>query len=382
VNSVHPQRIVMVIQSYLPRLGGAEKQLSAVCVALRQNGVDPVVVTRQYKGMPRYEVINGTPVYRVPAPLPKPLAAFCFIVFGFIKILQLKPDVIHAYELLSPSDLAIISKNWLKQPLIVKVLRGGWMGDVYKLHHSKSTWTRIARLKKYVDMFITISREIEIELIAEGIDEQRCRFIPNGVDISIYKPVSSAEKKELRNHLGLPQNFLVLYCGRLAPEKGLEWLLSAWNQFKHKGKANLILIGSGEEEEKLKKMADESVIFRSFIPDPLQYYQVANALVLPSNTEGLSNSMLEAMACGLPVIAARVGAAPEVITHRQTGFLVSPGNSPELLNALEIIYENQALSNEIGNNGIEVVRYNYPLEKTVKALLSLYSELSYKKGDQ
>jgi glycosyltransferase involved in cell wall biosynthesis len=142
------------------------------------------------------------------------------------------------------------------------------------------------------------------------------------------------------------------------------------------------LIGSGEEEEKLKKMADESVIFRSFIPDPLQYYQVANALVLPSNTEGLSNSMLEAMACGLPVIAARVGAAPEVITHRQTGFLVSPGNSPELLNALEIIYENQALSNEIGNNGIEVVRYNYPLEKTVKALLSLYSELSYKKGDQ
>jgi len=382
MNSPHPLRIIMVIQSYLPRLGGAEKQLSVVCACLRQKGYDPVVITRRYKGMARYEMINGTPVYRVISPQPKPLAALCFMICGLIKIIQLKPDLIHAFELLSPTDLAITARNWLKVPLVVKVLRGGWMGDLYKLNHRWSGKMRLKRLKHGVDAFMTISQEINAELITEGIDEQRCRFIPNGVDISVYKPHVLTKKQDCRDMLGLPPGFLVLFCGRLVPEKGLDWLISVWKQFIPGKNATLILVGSGEEEEKLKTLADESVIFTGSINDLLLYYQTSDVFVMPSRTEGLSNSMLEAMACGLPVIAARVGAAPEVIIHGQSGLLVNPGNSQELLDALNLLHLDLKSRLRIGTNGIERVSKEYPLEKTVTALVSLYSELLNKKGDQ
>ena len=375
-------RVVMVIQSYLPRLGGAEKQLSAVCAALRQQGVEPVIVTRKYKGMPRFENINGTPVHRVFSPPPKPLAALCFMVCGFFRIMQLKPSLLHAHELLSPTDLAITAKKWLKIPLVVKPLRGGWMGDLYKLNHRSLGKTRLRRLKQNTEIFITISREIASELTAEGIESQRCRFIPNGVDTSVYKPPSSAEKMEIRKKLQLPPGFLVLFSGRLAPEKGLDWLISVWKQFAAGKKASLILTGSGEEASKLKAMADETVIFNGYVADPLLFYQCADAFILPSSTEGLSNSLLEAIACGLPAIAANVGAASEVIRQNQTGFLVRPGNSQELLGALIKLYENPDLRLAIGEKGRESVSKNYPLEKTVSTLIALYSELLNKKGSQ
>lgn len=332
--------------------------------------------------MAGFEIVDGTPVYRIFAPQPKPVAALFFIVCGFIKILKLKPDLIHAYELLSPTDLAISARNWLNVPLVVKVLRGGWMGDIYKLHHRRSGKTRINRLKKHVDAFITISREISEELIDEGIDKQRCRYIPNGVDISVYTPPDLLKKKEIREKLRLPRGFLLLYCGRLAPEKGLDWLFSVWKRFKHEENAALVLVGSGEEEERLKALANENVLFKGFFADPLLYYQAADAFVLPSSTEGLSNSMLEAMACGLPVIAANVGAAPEVITHGQTGFLVTPGNSQELLDTLDFLYQDPEQRLRIGINASKIIAENFPLVKTVSALESLYKELLNKKRDQ
>ena len=219
-------------------------------------------------------------------------------------------------------------------------------------------------------------------MIAEGIDEQRCFFIPNGVDTSVYRPIGLAKKNGLRVSLGLPQGFLVLFCGRLAPEKGLDWLLSVWKQFVHQKSANLVLVGSGEEEKKLKVMAIKNVLFEGFVSDPLPYCQAADTFVLPSTTEGLSNSMLEAMACGLPVIAARVGAASEVITHDLTGLLVASGNTLELLNSLNFLYKNQKPREQIGTNGMDNIRTKYPLAKTVTALSLLYSELIKEKGNR
>jgi len=381
MSSPQTMSIVMVIQSYLPRLGGAEKQLSAVCAALRQQGIELAIVTRRYKGLPRFEIINGTPVHRVFSPPPKPLAALCFMVCGFFKIVQLKPALLHAHELLSPTDLAITAKKCLKIPLVVKPLRGGWMGDLYKLNHRLLGKARLKRLKQNTDIFITISREIASELTAEGIENRRCRFIPNGVDTTIYKQVSSEVKMEIRKKLQLPPGFLVLFSGRLAPEKGLDWLISVWNQFATGKKASLVLAGSGEEESKLKAMAGDHIIFKGYTADPLLFYQSADAFILPSSTEGLSNSLLEAMACGLPAIAANVGAAAEVIRQNQTGFMVRPGNSQELLEKLNQLYKNPDLRVRIGKKGKESVNKNYPLEKTVSALIALYFELLNKKED-
>jgi glycosyltransferase involved in cell wall biosynthesis len=371
--------IVMVIQSYLPRLGGAEKQLAAVCGGLRMNGHNPVIVTRRYKGMSQYEVINGTPVHRVPAPKPKQLAAFCFLIFGFLRIVKIKPDIVHAHELLSPSDLSILASKWLKIPMVVKVLRGGWMGDVYKLNHRKLGRLRLKRLKKFTDAFVYISEEIKAELMAVGINEENCDFIPNGVDTTFYKPVEKELVNGLRSRLHLPDGFLALYSGRLASEKGLHWLLTVWKEFTQKVEASLVIVGSGEEEDRLRSCSTGSVIFTGRVTEPLSYYQASDVFILPSKTEGLSNSMLEAMASGLPVIAANVGAAPEVISQKISGVLIAPDNSNELLKALYALAADREARQMMGIEGMKSIQKKYPLDNTVNSLITLYFRLLMKK---
>ncbi len=374
---LHGLRVVMVIQSYLPRLGGAEKQLAAICRELRKQGLEPSIVTRRYPGMSAFELIEGTPVYRVAAPRPKALAALCYLIFGYFRIRSLRPQLLHAHELLSPTDLGILAKRSLGCPLMVKVLRGGELGDLDKLHHRRGGKARIQRLKQHVDIFLTISREIETELAAEGIDAARCRFLPNGVDTHIYQPASQREKKEIRAALGLPDGPICLYSGRLAPEKGLDTLLESWKKINTgHPQAHLLLLGSGPQEAALRQMAGERVIFSGYVPDPCLYYQACDLFVLPSQTEGLSNAMLEAMACGLPVVATHVGAAQELNPKGENGRLVSAGSAQELAQALEFFLSNPLEGRRMGANGRKFIQNAYSLDQTLARLTAVYAELA------
>ena len=374
---LHGLRVVMVIQSYLPRLGGAEKQLAAICRELRKQGLEPSIVTRRYPDMSAFELIEGTPVYRVAAPRPKALAALCYLIFGYFRIRSLRPQLLHAHELLSPTDLGILAKRSLGCPLMVKVLRGGELGDLDKLHHRRGGKARIQRLKQHVDIFLTISREIEAELAAEGIDAARCRFLPNGVDTHIYQPASQREKKEIRAALGLPDGPICLYSGRLAPEKGLDTLLESWKKINTgHPQAHLLLLGSGPQEAALRQMAGERVIFSGYVPDPCLYYQACDLFVLPSQTEGLSNAMLEAMACGLPVIATHVGAAQELNPKGENGRLVSAGSAQELAQALEFFLSNPLEGRRMGANGRKFIQNAYSLDQTLARLTAVYAELA------
>lgn len=376
MTEVENLRVAMIIQSYLPRLGGAEKQLAAICRELRNRGVEPLVITRRYAGMPAYELIEQTPVYRTPAPRPKALAAFCYILFGLLRIGKLHVDVLHVHELLSPSDMAVLAKKIWHKPLVVKVLRGGKLGDLDKLHRRRFGSVRIRRLVKHVDMFISISEEISAELAREGIEKQRCRFIPNGVDLQVYKPLPVKAREELRKELNLPKGKLCIYSGRLAPEKGLVNLMQAWREIvKSNPEAHLLILGSGEMENELRAAAGENVIFAGYVPEAGPYYQVSDVFILPSETEGLSNAMLEAMACGLAVVATTVGAAQDVIEHNVSGMLVKPGAVNEIVSAVDHLFKHPQVCTRLGKQGMQKVRREYSLENTVDRLVELYTEL-------
>ena len=372
-------RVAMIIQTYLPRLGGAEKQLAGVCRRLRERDIEPVIITRRYPGLSAFEIIDQTPVYRVPAPQPKALAALCFIVFGLGRIRQIDADILHAHELLSPGDLGILAKKLWKKPLVVKVLRGGKLGDLDKLHNRQGGGLRIRRLKANVDRFIVISREIERELEYEGIPRHRCRYLPNGVDVGLYAPVNEMEKTRLRGELKLPEGFLCVSSGRLAPEKGLDVLLQAWKGIADQDPgAHLLILGSGEMENKLREQAGKQVIFGGYAAETLPYYRAADAFVLPSMTEGLSNAMLEAMSCGLATTATRVGAAADLIDSGKNGFLIPPGSAEEIQKAILFLIEHAAERGRMGAAARERICRDYALDGTADKLAALYRELAGK----
>ena len=126
-------RVAMVIQRYLPHVGGAERQLQQLAPRLKDLGFELHILTRHENGLKRFEVIDGVPVHRLPASGPKAWAAATFTLAALWSLLRLRPDVIHAHEILTPASIALYGRSLLHRPILVKILRGGVRGDIYKL---------------------------------------------------------------------------------------------------------------------------------------------------------------------------------------------------------------------------------------------------------
>ncbi|MCH7835235.1 MAG: glycosyltransferase [Chloroflexi bacterium] len=179
--------------------------------------------------------------------------------------------------------------------------------------------------------------------------------VPCGVDMDHFRPMSSGR---VRRSLGLPQSeMLVLYVGRIEPLKGIDILLRAAAETE--GRFCLLIVGGDSKDAarkaELRKLADElgisdRVILRDAVPHeqlPL-YYNAADVCVVPSYYESFGLVALEAMACGIPVVASRVGGLLETVKHGQTGYLV-PWRCPEpFAERLELLLDNETLRRSLG----------------------------------
>lgn len=369
--------VAMIIQAYFPLLGGAERQLAALAPLLKDQGVDMSVITRRYPGLKKFELIDGVPVYRLPVPGPKPVASLAFSLAALPLLGRLLPDVIHAHELLSPTTTAVTAKRRFGVPVVAKVLRGGVLGDLAKLERKPFGRQRMQTFKQQVDSFIVISQEIDAELAAWGVTPEKRVFVPNGVDTERFAPLSLPEKERLRQQLGWGEGETAVYAGRLVAEKCVDQLIRVWPQVREKyPRAQLLVLGTGPEEERLKQLAGEGVHFLGNVTDVAPYLQAADLFILPSATEGLSNAMLEALAAGLPVIATRVGGAPDIITHQKSGWLVPPHQPDEWLEAILTLFKLADRRHDLGSQGRQKVAAAYGLAGTATKLVELYGRVT------
>jgi len=365
-------KVAMVIQSYYPHVGGAERQIMSLSPYLHKKGVEITIYTRKRRGLATREMIEGNRVIRIYSPGPKIIAALFYSIGTLLKIQRDKPDIVHAHELLSPTTTAALAKMVLKKPNVVKVLRGGYLGGLYKIRLGKLSSFRIRLIKTYIDHFISISTEIENELVALGIPETKISFIPNGVNTQKFAPVRIDLRPAIVHSLMLPMGKLVFYSGRLVQEKRVENLIHVWPDItlRHPD-AFLMILGDGQDRERLEKMASDNIIFLGQVDNVHQYLQAADLFVLPSSTEGLSNAMLEAMSCGLPVIATKIGGAPDVIDHERNGLLIEPDNLLALKNAILQILNSS--NRAMGEEARKTILSDYSLEEVANKIYSLYT---------
>ncbi len=370
-------RVVMVIQRYYPHLGGAERQIQQLAPRLQARGFEICVLTRHEAGLPRFEEVEGIPVYRLPSIGPKTIAAAVFIGSAVFQLGRLRPDIVHAHEILSPASAALLSKRLYGHPVVVKLLRGGLLGDIYKIKRRPFGRQRLHGLSREVDSFVVISREIESELAQQGIAQPKRIFIPNGVDTERFTPVSELQKLHLRSEFQLPQKALVVvYLGRLVVEKHVDYLLKVWNDVRLAiPDAYLVIVGSGPEESRLKELSVAGVQFVGESSNPVRYLQAADLFVLPSSTEGLSGSLLEAMSTGIPVLATSVGGTPDVIQNGLNGYLISSDNLDQLKQGLQILLSDHDLRKRLGSNARLRILSNYSMDLDAERLASLYHRL-------
>ena len=233
-----------------------------------------------------------------------------------------------------------------------------------------------------VSACIAVSEETRQEAIRFGIPPEHIHLIPNGVDGREFRPALPEERDAARRALGLHCERLVLYVGRLSPEKNPLGLLEAWAAIDTKARegALLALVGDGPDWDQVHAKAQApnlagSVHLAGQSSDVATWYRAADMYVIPSITEGLSNSMIEALASGLPVISTRVSGSSILLESPTAGLVVDVGNVESLAGAMESLLRDESMRTRLGANARLTFEARFSLETLSKKMILLYRGL-------
>lgn len=377
-------KIWMIISSFYPAIGGAEQQAQLLAKGLLAAGWEVSILTRRHGGhypdLTLSDEVGGVKVRRVFSQAPAKFAALLFVLAGLGHLLgQDRRQIYHAHALGAPAIMAALAKLLFGGVCVVKLRAGR-----NSYHQQLQSWPgrlQLWFLRQVADRFVANNREA-LEMLRElKFPPRQVAYIPNGVDTDHFRP---AHKQDARRRLGLPiERAVVLYVGRLAHVKGVDVLIQAWcrlpEQVRFRGL--LVIVGDGEERYKLEQYVrqrglDETVVFRGQQEDVLDYLHAADVVVLPSRSEGMPNTLLEAMACGLPTVSSAVGGIPDVVTNNVNGLTVGPEDVDGLATALvDLLGQSESDRQRLGDAARETVERRFSLQSVVRQYLELYQTL-------
>lgn len=377
----------MLSSRFHPAIGGAELQAQRLSKALISRRWVVNVLTRQHgytlpNKLPLHDMVDGVPVSRICSLGRGKTGAFLYVIGALRQLLRKgRGDIYHAHGLGAPSWVAVIARHLFGGRCLIK-LRSGRL--VYEqICASEAYRWQFDTLLRLADRIIVVNREVEEFVHDRAIPPTKSVRIPNAIDTGFFRPIAHGFGSSVRAQLGLPVDGAVfLYVGRLDYLKGVDVLIRAWSLLPDgvRHKAVLVVVGDGSERETLLRMIDslglrESVLMRGMQRDVREYYWAADVFVLPSRTEGLSNAMLEAMACGLPSVCTSVGGTPDWVRHGDNGMLCSPEDPVELQCTLVDMLNNQTEWEAMGLYSRNLAERELSWGKMLSDIESLYRGL-------
>ncbi len=260
---------------------------------------------------------------------------------------QFRPDVVHAHTLFFHSSLAAVAASRRARVPLVTTAHVGSMRDLPQPHRAlvqlyESSVGRV--ILRSSSKIICVSADVEAHMRSLGVPDFKLSVVPNGVDLNLFQPSSHVYR-------GAP---LVVSVGRLIFNKGPAVLLAAAKLLRRDGlKFQIAFVGDGPLRSKLKREVQRAglegfVLFMGHRTDIHEILQRAAIFVRPSFSEGMSLAVLEAMACGLPVIVTDVSGSRELIEDGVQGFIVQSGDAEELARRIKSILINRELGRDLG----------------------------------
>lgn len=294
------------------------------------------------------------------------------------RIRQAKPDVVHA-------------RNWGTVEGIWAARLAGTRGVVYSEHGTESSDGRVEpRLKRWLRRLayesahgvFSVSFQLRDACAARtGFPAERIGVIHNGVDTARYAP-NAAKRAEMRRELGLTGDEVCLgVVGRLEPVKDHATLLRAAAQLQPALRWRIVVAGEGSLEASLRRQIAETpaltgrVQFLGDTPRVAELLQAFDIYILPSISEGISNSLLEAMSCGVPTLATATGGNPEVVVHGDSGRLFPMGGAGELARYLHEWIADPSQREGWGDRARQRVLGHFSLDAMVARYGRLYARL-------
>jgi glycosyltransferase involved in cell wall biosynthesis len=377
-------KVLTIVAHFWPVVGGAENQARRLAAELRRQGVDVEVWTGRWsRAWPRSDTIDGLPVRRLGPGWPlRPLRlrryAFAASLFRELLARAAEFDVVHVHQVLYPALAAALAARLRGKPVIARISSSGSTSDL-AVFGRRGLGVGRALMRRLLTRVVAVSAAAEAECARAGYARARVVRIPNGVRAPDDVP-ERTEAPELR----------VLFVGGLRPEKRVEVLLEAWHRAGRPGL--LELAGDGSERQALERAASPlapSVRFLGAVAEPAPLYARACVFVLPSDAEGMSNALLEAMAAGCACIATWIGGNPDVLAPEATGpppageylrgsagWLTRVGDAAGLAAALQALARDRGMRVALGTAARRRCQEHFALDKVAARYRELYAELA------
>jgi glycosyltransferase involved in cell wall biosynthesis len=384
-------KICMLTWEFPPRIvGGIARHCLGLSRALVEENHEVHVVTLDFPGTPTFQDVDGVKVHRVSIELGHPnFLTWTFIFNHFIekKIAELSRkirfDVVHIHDWLTASA-GIASKYFLDKPL-VSTVHSTEIGRAQGLNSPDShmidglEWWMTFEASKVVLCSHSMRGELEHHF---RLPPEKIAVIPNAIDTSTYR--RNSDKETVRSQYGIGSHGkLVLFVGRLVPQKGVEHLIRAVPLIleRHNG-ARFIIAGDGWSKSHLENLAASSgcgdkIKFLGFIRDSelAELTMSADALVVPSIYEPFGIVALEGMAAGAPVVAANVGGLADIVEHDRTGVLVYAKNPESLAWGVNKVLSDIGYSEWLVRNAKKKVDDVYSWKAVAKRTIEVYEEV-------
>ena len=304
----------------------------------------------------------------------------------------LRPDIVHTRNLASLEMQALT----LLLPGVMRV-HGEHGRDIQDLDGSNKKYNLLRKLlRPFIHRYIAVSQDLKIWLgNVIHVPEPKLRQIYNGVDTEKFHPVAVRETEGKQHGVlqtaVIPEGFLpegvvvIGTVGRLAEVKNQLLLISAVGNLVSqrpalKNRIRIVLVGDGPlydrvQQEVIQKGLSDLVWMPGDREDVPALMQLMDIFVLPSLAEGISNTVLEAMATGLPVIATNVGGNPELVIDGENGRLVPVGDNQRLAEVIAELVDNPEVRLSMGRKGLDRVKSTFNWQNTVGEYLAIYDEL-------
>jgi glycosyltransferase involved in cell wall biosynthesis len=368
-----PRRILLVVDSVYPAMGGAERQVELLAKAFRMRGhqVHILAPLLRKDDLP-FEIVDGTPVERMRYPhIRKWGSLFLCMRFALWLIRHRNSfDAIHIHTVHILAAVAGLVRPLLAMPVAIKIT-GAWEFEGGLLDPAIQHKPFIRALNwgvKRIDYVQCISEFTREMALGAGYPASMLRMVPNAVDTDKFHCHDLYE--------GPP---CVVYVGRLRTVKGVYVLLDAWAEVVKRVDAKLLIAGDGPEGEALVARARElgiagSVEFLGAVDDVPAVHARGCVYAQPSFQEGMPNSVLEAMASGLPVAATHISGNVDLVFEGDNGLLVPAGDAKAMADALVTLLTDRELARRMGQRSRARVAERYGLDAVIGELIALYDE--------
>lgn len=374
-------KVLVIAPDYpYPVVGGLQKQAHELSRELAQLGCEMLVLSSKHNAEgAATEVVDGVTVKRAPWLNNFRLRLTCNAIWTVLQVLLrgYRYDVIHIHNL---SLIGVVSAvaGWLSRTSVMMKLPSSGPAGIPGLQ-AYPCGRGVIFMIKSVSAFVAMSHESVEELNGISTPKRKIFKVMNGINLTKFDEVAGPRESSTVKD----DTISVIFTGRLAVRKGVADLLLAWKALhdsKCLGEAHLSIVGTGVDDSRLKELVEDyqigsSVTFSGYRSDIPQLLAEADAFVLPSYAEGNSNSILEAMAAGLPVISTDVGGSAMLVGDEGSRWIITPGDVAEMTRCLSEMINSVELRKQVGESMRQRIEAHYDIKVVAEDYLRAYKAL-------